>query len=369
MQALVTYADYRSPPAGGCPCGSAYCHPRIVLEDRAVSGLAPGYLRIEIARVGICGSDLGVMLTEPGSGRISSTVPLDIPPAGRIPGHEGVGIVREVGAGVTGFAPGDWVTLQSLTSCGHCPPCLRGALNQCLDGRLVGFQCDGIFAESADLPASLARHIGAMADSEQGLRAATCIEPAACALVALQASALRPGANVLIFGAGPIGVFTAMLCRNLFGAARVDVVEPVRFRRNFARQWVDNSSDAAPLPEDSGGCRWDLLVEASGALENVDAVMRQLAPNARVLLLARGTRPLHLAAVGHMITNGIAIIGSRGHLGGAFETIIALWGKGQLPLEDAVTGVETGGLDAVKRALESPQAVAEAHCKLQVLLR
>lgn len=365
MQAVVAHAQYMPSSEANSHPNSSYYDPRAVIEERNLDTLAPGELRIEMDRVGICGSDLGIMQTDPDTGSIRSSVPLSIPAGGRVLGHEGIGVVREVGSAVSGFQPGDWVTLESLISCHQCIPCRRGDFNQCLNASLVGFQCDGIFSEVSDVPAQLAHGIGDMAGSEDGRRAAACVEPAACALVGLQSATLQPGKNVLIFGAGPIGVFAAMLCRYAFSAASVHVVEPVAFRRQFAKQWADKVWDTQEFLDARDAFNFDLLLEASGALASVDASMRCMSANASIVLLARGTEPLLLQTVDHIVTNGITIVGSRGHLGGAFDTVLSLWASGRLPLHDAVTGVKQG-LNAICQSLQQPEKLLDEHCKLQV---
>lgn len=367
MRAVVTHAD--PAPSSGVeprqPIG--YILPRSAIETRELPALAPSDLRIEVERVGICGSDLGVMQTDQQTGRILSSVPLSIPATGRIMGHEGIGIVREIGNEVTRYRPGDWVTWESLVNCHQCAACRRGDFNQCLSASLLGFQRDGVFSELCDIPAQLAHSIGEMAQTEQGRRAATCIEPAACALVGLQSVALQPGKNVLVFGAGPIGLFAAMLCQRIYCAASVQIVEPVGFRRQFAEQWADSIWAVEEFLDAPNSASFDLVIEASGALDNIDPIIRRMGSNSSVLLLSRGTGSLHLRAVDHIVTNGIAIRGSRGHLGGAFDTVLSLWMTGRVPLQDTVTGVMQG-LGAVQQALEQPTQVVEEHCKLQVRL-
>ncbi len=367
MQAIITHAQYKPSSIVGSHPNTSYSCPRSGIEERELGALASDHLRIDLERVGLCGSDLGVMQTDPETGSIHSTVPLSIPAGGRILGHEGIGIVREVGSSVMGFQAGDWVTLKSLISCHQCVPCRRGNFNQCLNASLVGFQRDGLFAEVADIPAQLAHDIRDMAGSEEGRRAAACVEPAACALVGLQAADLQPGKKILIFGAGPIGVFAAMLCRYVFAAASIHIVEPVPFRRQFASQWADRVWDVQEFLDAADEFSYDQFIEASGALANLDTGIRRMNANGRIVLLARGTEPLLLQTVDRIITNGLTVIGSRGHLGGAFDTVLSLWATGRLPLQEVVTGVEQG-LGAICESLRQPEKLLDKHCKLQVRL-
>jgi (R,R)-butanediol dehydrogenase/meso-butanediol dehydrogenase/diacetyl reductase len=364
MQALVTRAE-RAPMAGvECPGPQQiYRRPRLMLEKRSLDSVPAGHVRVEMKLVGICGTDLHAVQCDPASGYILGSTPLDIGPEGRILGHEGIGRVCEVGSGVAGISRGDWVVFESLETCNRCEACRKGRFNQCLNAILVGMQRDGLFAEVVDLPMQLVHDVGDLAASDSGRRAAACIEPAACSLVALSAARLKPAEDVLIFGAGPIGLFAAMLSRLAFGAASVQVIEPVRFRREFARRWADRVYDVEEFFAEPAQKSADVLIEASGELENVDRALLRLGPNGRAVLLGRSGRPLSLQRVDHVITNNLAIIGSRGHLGGAVGDLLELCRDKRLPLHEAVTGV-VRGLDGLKVVLENPGALPAEHCKV-----
>ena len=100
-------------------------------------------------------------------------------------------------------------------------------------------------------------------------------------------------------------------------------------------------------------------------MENVTRTFRRLNANGRVALLARSGQPLSLDAIDYMITNAISLIGSRGHLCGAFAKIINLYQNGRLPLDEIVTSV-VGGPEELCRMLESPRRIFEENCKVLV---
>jgi threonine dehydrogenase-like Zn-dependent dehydrogenase len=364
MDALVMRAE-RDPMAGiDCPDPhQIYRWPRLTVETRALGSVPAGHLRVEMRLVGICGTDLNTIQCDPSTGYILGSSPLEIGPEGRILGHEGIGRVCEVGTGITGIRRGHWITSESLLTCQRCEACRRGHFNQCANAVLIGMQQDGLFAEVVDLPIQLVHNVSDLAANEPGRRAAACIEPAACSLVALSLARLKPGEDVLIFGAGPIGVFAAMLARLAFGAATVQIVEPLPFRREFTRQWADRICDVEEFFAEPTWRPADVLIETSGQLENIDRTLLRLGPNARIALLGRSGRPLTLHRINHMITTNLSIIGSRGHLGGAVSDLLRLYRDGRLPLHDAVTGV-VHGLGGLKRALEEPAALTEKHCKV-----
>jgi len=364
MRALVMRAERE--PLGGVECPGPqhiYRRPRLTLEERSLGPVPAGHVRVEMELVGICGTDVHALQCDPASGYILGSTPLEIGPEGRVLGHEGIGRIREVGSGVAGVRRGDWVVFESLEACNRCEPCRKGSFNQCVNAVLVGMQRDGLFAEVVDLPVQLVHDVTDIAASDSGRRAATCIEPAACSLVALSLARLRPAEDVLIFGAGPIGVFAAMLSRLAFGAASVQVVEPLPFRREFARRWADRVYDVEEFFAEPVWRRTDVLIEASGDLENVDRALLHLGPNGRVALLGRSGNPLTVRRVDHLITNNLSIIGSRGHLGGAVGELLRLYRNARLPLHEAVSGA-VHGLGGLKGALEDPTALTAKHCKL-----
>ncbi len=342
-----------------------YRDPRIALEQRHLQPLHPGSLRLQMLRVGVCGTDLH-MTQRDALGFVRSSAPASIPTQGRVLGHEGIGRVIATGSDVTRFRVGDIVAPESVLSCGACRSCRCGAFNQCLDARLLGMEKDGLFAAIADVPARSAVAIGALAGSERGLQMAACLEPAGVALLACRKTQMAPGDKVLVFGAGPIGLLAAMMARRLHGAALVAVVEPSAYRREFAAAWADQVAESAEtLHTPEGG--WDVVVEASAVLANVDAVFRQIAPGGRVALLGRGGQALRIGAVDHMITNAISVMGLRGHLGGVYERLIDLCLSGVLPL-DRIVSSTMEGLERLRSVLEHPDDIAGGDCKIVVKL-
>lgn len=345
-----------------------YRNPELSINTRTLSELAPGYIRVKMLLAGICGTDIHAVQTTPETGYILGSAPIDISPtSGRVLGHEGVGKVIETGSGVSNVKTGDYVTFESILTCQTCKPCRSGNFNQCRNAKLFGREHDGLFGTIVDVPATLAHDVSDLADSEHGFAAAACVEPAGCGYVAAAVTRVSPGDTVLIFGAGPIGALTAMLCRVVFGAAEIHVVEPIAYRRQFAARWASHVYDSDTFFGATMSHAIDVIIEASGAVDNVNNAFRRLAPNGRVALLVRSGKPFTLQHVDYMITNTITILGSRGHLGGAFNNILHMIRVGRLPLHDAVTDT-IFGLDALKKHLKNPQEVIGNDCKVLVKL-
>jgi (R,R)-butanediol dehydrogenase/meso-butanediol dehydrogenase/diacetyl reductase len=109
----------------------------------------------------------------------------------------------------------------------------------------------------------------------------------------------------------------------------------------------------------------DVVVETSGFLENVNRIFRHINANGRVVLLARSGMPLVLEAIDHMITNAILIIGSRGHLGGAFSDILSLYKEGRIALDKIVTTVLNSPQELAD-ILHRPDKILSEQCKVLV---
>jgi D-arabinitol dehydrogenase (NADP+) len=165
----------------------------------------PGQVRLRVLASGVCGTDLHL-----DAGEFGPVYPLT-------PGHEIVGVVDELGAGVTGRRTGELVALDNMLACGFCPQCLRGRPQFCADMRALGVTDPGGFGEAVLAPAGKCHPA-----DDLGLETALLAEPTACVVHGLDVLALRPGSDVLVFGTGPTGLLLTQLLRAC-GAARVTV--------------------------------------------------------------------------------------------------------------------------------------------------
>ncbi len=336
---LVIYAEH-SPMQGIANPGphQIYRHPKVVLEKRCMGTLDSNAVRVRMLYGGLCGTDVHLASKDPATGYIWSSAPLCIPGEGRILGHEGVGKILETGANIQHLQVGALVTFASIIVCHHCEVCRKGKFNQCRHARLLGLEEDGIFGHIVDVPAFQAYDITELVQGDRDLQALSCVEPAGVAYVACQNARVKGGDRVVVFGAGPIGLFAALLAQLFFGASAVWIVEPVKFRRKFAEKWCDRAYGVEEFFVDPPE-QIDVVIEASGALDNVTRIVRQMNANGRIALLARSGAALALDAIDHIITNEIMLVGSRGHLGGAFADILVLYKAGRLPLAEIVTTV------------------------------
>jgi amino acid adenylation domain-containing protein len=358
-RSLVVYAT-EEPHRDGTGGGARYRWPRLSDEIRQLGALCPDAIRVRIATVGICGTDLHLLETSP-AGYVRCSSPMKIPSQGRIIGHEAVGIVTAAGAGQTEFSVGDVVCLESIVTCQHCRMCRQGRFNQCERSRLIGLEQDGLFAEFADVPASLAHKATDLAKCDRDFESLACVEPAAVAFLACQNARITPGETVVVQGAGPIGFYAALMARRLFGASLVTVSEPSEFRREFARQVADVALSPEQLLRSNS--RFDVVIEASGSLDGASRLIPRLDGNGRLVLLARTGQPLVVEHVDQVISRSLQVIGSRGHLGGAFGAVLDLVRRGRIDLRQPVTRV-VRGFDELADALRNPHRLVMGDCKV-----
>jgi alcohol dehydrogenase len=144
---------------------------------------------------------------------------------GRTLGHEGVGIVEEVGPGVNNFKPGDRVLISAITSCGRCDYCKKAMYAHCEDGGwILGHLIDGTQAEYVRIPyADTSMHHIPTGSDEEALVMLSDILPTGLEIGVINGD-VQPGDVVAIVGAGPVGI-SALLTAQLYSPAEIIMVD------------------------------------------------------------------------------------------------------------------------------------------------
>ena len=280
---------------------------------------------IEVEACGICGSDLQILNVPPGH-------PADV---GVVMGHEFIGRVQAIGAGVAGLTVGQRVTVDPDPKCGVCGPCRAGRPASCEDIAALGIFRDGALASHVKAPAAA---VFPISDAPPA-RVAALIEPLACVVNGVNKANPRPGESAIIFGAGAIGcLFLAMF--KAAGAAPVIVVEPQAARAAVA---ASVGADAVVHPDELAERRAELLPYGADIL--VDAVGSQFATTVehaalggRIVLFGMNdtARPaIHQYTITH---RSLSVLGTY-VTAFTFPTAIRLVEGGALPLDPIVTHV------------------------------
>ncbi len=234
---------------------------RKTLDDRPKPQIqASSDAIVKMVKTTICGTDLHIL-----KGDVPTCAP------GRILGHEGVGVVDAVGAGVTAFKPGDRVLISCISSCGKCEYCRRGMYSHCTTGGwILGNEIDGTQAEYVLIPhADTSLYpIPAGAD-EEALVMLSDILPTGFECGVLNGK-VAPGSTVAIVGAGPVGL-AALLTAQFYSPAEIIMVDLDDNRLGLARQFgatqTINSADgkaAESVRTLTGGRGVDTAIEAVG---------------------------------------------------------------------------------------------------------
>ena len=224
----------------------------------------PGEVKIKVHWCGICGSDLHEYLAGPIFIPVEKPHPLTGKKAPIILGHEFSGEIVQIGAGVPAIQVGDRVTASASRSCGECFWCKRGETIICEKNAGTGLQADGAFAEYVNVPA-----YDKLPDSVTFEEAALA-EPLAVGVHAMKRAQIQPEDNVVIVGAGTIGLSVLQAAR-ASGAKITMVVEKAEARKAYARQLgatmvLDPSRMDIPgaVHEATGGVGADLGFECVG---------------------------------------------------------------------------------------------------------
>src|SRR5471030_468646 len=191
---------------------------------------------IRIAKTTICGTDLHIL-----KGDVPSCEP------GRVLGHEGVGTVESVGAGVTSFKPGDKVLISCISACGKCYYCRKLMYSHCITGGwILGNKIDGTQAQFVRIPhADTSLYPIPEGLDEEALVMLSDILPTGFECGVLNGK-VSPGSSVAIVGAGPIGL-AALLTAQFYAPSALIVIDlddkRLEVARRFGATAVINSTD------------------------------------------------------------------------------------------------------------------------------
>ena len=251
----------------------------LVIEDVPDPRAAPGRLVLRVGGCGICGSDLHMS-------------ELDVV-RGMVMGHEFAGEVAEVGRDAGDWKVGERVCALPLIGCGSCMHCLTGAPQFCakLEGIGLGAHTGGyaeyVVADAREtfrLPENVATHEGAL------------VEPLAVGLHTVHMAEIRPGDDVLILGAGPVGLATALWARHA-GAREIVVSDFVAHRRALverlgATATIDPAAgEVMPAFERIAGRAPDAIIECIGVPGLIQNVFEMAPVHCRVVIAGVCMKP------------------------------------------------------------------------------
>jgi len=276
----------------------------LVMQDVPVPEMGPNDVLIRVHKSAICGTDVHIWRWDAWSQR---TVPVPM-----VVGHEYAGIIEKVGSAVTGFAPGDRVSGEGHIVCGHCRNCRAGKRHLCPNTQGVGVNRPGSFAEYLCIPAVNAFKLSdAISDD-----IASIFDPFGNA-VHTALSFDMVGEDVLITGAGPIGIMAVAVCKHV-GARNVVITDINDYRLALAEKMgatrtvnVAQTSLQAVMADLGMTEGFDVGLEVSGSGDAFRTMLTAMVNGGRIALL--GLFPSEVAVDwSQIITKGLFLKGIYG---------------------------------------------------------
>ena len=292
----------------------------VILKRRPRLLAGQGDVVIRPLLVGICGTDLDILdgTIDPGYVRF----PL-------VPGHEFSGEVVSAGP-ASRLSPGDRVVAEGVIPCGHCAECAQGNTNRCNTYDELGFIRDGAMAQRLVVPERLVHRLADAVSLESG----ALVETAAVVLRALLLSKPTPGRRILVIGDGTVALLAARLLR-LWSPSSVTVLG-----RRAAQAGLATLAGADRFETDAHALEpaFDLIVEAAGAAEAVQATVRLAARGATIVLLGYPGNDVAVPfRVDDIVNKDLTILGSFSYTSAAWRQVVELLNSGRLDLGFLVT--------------------------------
>ena len=323
----------------------------IKLIEKEVPKAKENEALLRVLYCGICGADVA---------SFTGNQPFTTYP--RIPGHEFSAQIVEVPENDRGFKAGDIITCNPYFNCGKCYACKRGIVNACHDNQTMGVQRDGSFQEYITMP--LERLIDGKGLSAKEL---ALIEPFSISAHALSRAEVKEGDNLLIMGAGPIGLFALIKAKAM--GARVAVADLLDSRLSLAKEYgadmiINNKKDnfEEKFKEFTDGCGFDVCVEACGQPVTFLSCIEQAAHGANIILIGNGKRETTFVH-SIILKKELNIYGSRNSFTKDFEELIDLVSSGKVNVLKMVSGVYES-----EKAIDAFNALANNDGTLAKLL-
>jgi threonine dehydrogenase-like Zn-dependent dehydrogenase len=319
---------------------------RLEIQDLEKPRIGADEVLVKLKYCGICTLEQRLY-----TGQVSARYPV-------IPGHEAAGLVEEVGPEVLAdINPGDPVTLDLVSRCGECYFCRTGASNLCLNRFKDGQRVLGGFAEYRAVEA---RQVFSV-PRDLPLKEAAFAEPVACCIRSLKRVGLGLAEDLLIVGAGPMGLMHLLVALCL--GARIFISDPDRRRLRTARQLgaflaIDPSREdlLEKIREHTDGRGVDACVVTSPAPAALESAFAATAANGRINIYTSYNEKLALSIDADTVhRRGVLVTGSEGRTEEDFLRAVRLLAFGKVRVSALISELTCfGSIEEGMRAAMSP---------------
>lgn len=321
-----------------------FANPTIGFVDIPVPEPRDDEVLMRVGGVGVCGSDTTFLAPDKdnyshyaGHCRMPCVI-----------GHEFAGEVVKVGKKVTMFKQGDLITAETMNWCGECTACREGMFNQCENLEEIGFTLDGGYAEYLVAKEKFCFDISPLekvyGSKRKAMQIGALIEPLAVAYNGLfvRGGGFRPGSDVVIFGAGPIGL-SALVLAKTSGAANIIMFEKLPGRIELAKKngathafnldevKAEGSTPSKKIMEVTKGRGAGVIAESTEFQHvNMPEIEKSLAIGGKVVQIGISSRtaPVHAEMLQLVGASYHGTIGSAGH--GIWTDVINLIATGRV---------------------------------------
>ena len=317
------------------------------LEITEVKKPEPGKdeVLVKIKAAGLCHSDVSILYNKY-SGRKPVPIPL-------IMGHEGAGVIAELGEGVTEYCAGDRVALEAISGCDHCSQCKSGFKNLCKDWSHIGITSPGVFAEYIAVPAIQVHRISDTVSFTE----AALLEPLGLVVRSLEQSKPMVGDNVAILGPGSLGMLHALAYRAA-GAGKVIMIGTGKDKKRLEKALeigvehtinIDEEDYLKEILNITGGQGADIVVETANSPKATEMAFDIAASRAKVVLF--GLYPEVRFDQVKLLRKKLTVYGDVGQVSSQFMQAVRWLEAGKVDVGKIIT--KTFSLDEAIQAFEA----------------
>lgn len=325
-------------------------HDELLLTDLPVPECQPDEVLVKVKACGICGSELETFKTR----SLRRVPPL-------IMGHEFCGVIETVGTAVKDWKAGDAVVSNSVISCGNCESCREGKTNLCSHRQVFGMHRNGAFGAYVNVPAAVLLSLPVGVDP----RLACITEPLANGVHLVRLTQHLPLKNIVIIGAGPIGLTAQQAFKALRGVAGI-VVDIRQERLEVAKRMgvagvVNPGTEelVAAIKKITGGAPIDLVIDAVGASQTNQQGLEMVKPGGTLMMIGLYNNSKSLLSY-DIVLNEKAVMGSYAATQNDMQEALALIISGKV---DVGSWVHYYPLDRGREAFFDMMDAVDNHIK------